>query len=91
MVAPPNPKIPYIPRTGATGSEKVQPQPVLVARATIPPAPPTVQPAPAPPVHLPVPATSAQAWPGAGEGLNLLRGPKGERRICRTFDGGSSA
>jgi len=39
----------------------------------------------------PPPATGAQDWPGAGEGLNLVRGPKGERRVCMTFDGGSTA
>jgi len=30
-------------------------------------------------------------WPGSGEALNLVRGPRGERRICMTFDGGSTA
>ena len=34
---------------------------------------------------------ASQDWPGAGEGLDLIRGPKGERRICMTFDGGSTA
>jgi peptidoglycan-N-acetylmuramic acid deacetylase len=36
-------------------------------------------------------ATATADWPGAGEGLNILRGPKGERRICMTFDGGSTS
>jgi len=51
--------------------------------------PPTVQPSPAPP-----PAAgpeTARDWPGAGEGLNLIRGPRSGRCICMTFDGGSTA
>ena len=39
----------------------------------------------------PPPPVTAQGWPGGGQGLDLLRGPKGDRRICMTFDGGSSA
>jgi peptidoglycan/xylan/chitin deacetylase (PgdA/CDA1 family) len=39
----------------------------------------------------PGPVLDASAWPGAGEGLNILRGPKGEKRICMTFDGGSTS
>jgi len=31
------------------------------------------------------------AWPGSGEGLNVLRGPRGKRQICLTFDGGSTS
>jgi peptidoglycan/xylan/chitin deacetylase (PgdA/CDA1 family) len=30
-------------------------------------------------------------WPGAGEALNLLRGPRGGHRICLTFDAGANA
>jgi peptidoglycan/xylan/chitin deacetylase (PgdA/CDA1 family) len=36
-------------------------------------------------------AEAALMWPGSGEALNLVRGPRGERRICMTFDGGSTA
>jgi peptidoglycan/xylan/chitin deacetylase (PgdA/CDA1 family) len=80
MVPPPNPKVP--PR----------PAPVVVARSTsnVPATPsPSARPALAPPVA--IPEGPSKEWPGAGEGLNLLRGPKGERRICMTFDGGSTA
>ncbi len=68
------------------------PAPVMVARSTsnVPAAPsPWAKPAAPPPVKLP--EGSAKDWPGAGEGVNLLRGPKGDRRICMTFDGGSTA
>jgi peptidoglycan/xylan/chitin deacetylase (PgdA/CDA1 family) len=37
--------------------------------------------------HLP----TSQEWPGAGEALNLIRGPRGSHWVCMTFDGGSSA
>jgi len=30
-------------------------------------------------------------WPGAGQGFNLVQGPRGQRWICLTFDGGSNA
>jgi len=39
----------------------------------------------------PTPPAMAQGWPGAGEAFNLLRGPRGSRQICLTFDGGSNA
>ena len=35
-------------------------------------------------------AVPAGLWPGAGAGVNLIRGGKGSRRICMTFDGGST-
>ena len=54
-----------------------------------PPKPPPVAEGSAPMSR--APEGSSQDWPGAGEGLNLLRGPRGERRICMTFDGGSTA
>jgi peptidoglycan/xylan/chitin deacetylase (PgdA/CDA1 family) len=39
-----------------------------------------------------LPATElAKTWPGAGEALNLLRGPRGSHWVCLTFDGGSTA
>jgi len=46
--------------------------------------------APPKPPSLPPPGFSS-TWPGAGEGLNLLRGPRGQRQVCLTFDGGSSS
>lgn len=36
-------------------------------------------------------STSAASWPGAGEGLNLTRGPGGHKRLLLSFDGGSTA
>jgi len=70
----------------AAPAPKPAPAPAPVPKAP-PPAPVPAAKAPAPP---PVPESAARDWPGAGEGLNLLRGPKGDRRICMTFDGGSS-
>ncbi len=56
-----------------------QPQPLPIPLA--PPAHSTLQP-------------GAPAWAGAGEGFNLMRGPKaiqtGQRRMVLSFDGGSS-
>ncbi len=54
---------------------------------TKPPVIPT--PRPQPPT-LPT-IRSGGLWPGAGEGLNLLRGPRGQRQVCLTFDGGSTS
>lgn len=54
---------------------------------TKPPVIPT--PRPQPPA---LPAIrSGGLWPGSGEGLNLLRGPRGQRQVCLTFDGGSTS
>ncbi|BDU75143.1 hypothetical protein METESE_01010 [Mesoterricola sediminis] len=47
--------------------------------------------APPNPKQPPRPAAVLPGWTGAGEGFNLLRGPRGGRRICMTFDGGSTA
>lgn len=62
------------------------------------PRPLPTQPAPAPhPVPLPKvdpvpqPVVGGPLWPGAGEGLNFLRGRQGARRVCLSFDGGSAA
>jgi len=57
---------------------------------------PQPQPLPIPPIRpAPVSSTSgATLWEGAGEGFNLVRGPKatqlGQRRMVLSFDGGSS-
>ena len=55
--------------------------------------PPKPKPEPKPTAPLPPspgPAPSGQ-WPGAGEGMNLLRGPRTGRQVCLTFDGGSNS
>ena len=56
-----------------------QPQPLPIA--PVPPAPGSILP-------------GASLWAGAGEGFNLVRGPKaiqpGQRRMVLSFDGGSS-
>ncbi len=79
---------------------KPAPKPAPAPRPAPKPAP---APAPKPPILVPRPAqnparpsaapaaSTATGWPGAGEGLNLLRGPKGRHQICLTFDGGSSS
>jgi len=43
------------------------------------------------PAPLSPPSGFSATWPGSGEGLNLLRGPRGQRQVCLTFDGGSSS
>ena len=74
---------------------QVQPPP------TPKPAPPRLAPAPSPVPPKPAPAPSSAPppapgpgadglWPGAGSAVNLVRGPRGARRICMTFDGGST-
>nr|WP_320134179.1 polysaccharide deacetylase family protein [uncultured Holophaga sp.] len=72
--------------------------PVRPAPAPRPsPAKPAPKPAPqsgvpkgAPPAS-PLPRHGQDLWPGAGEALNFYRGPRGARRVCMTFDGGSTA
>ncbi len=59
-----------------------------------PPRPEVLKPGPLPapgPKPLPPSSGSGSTWPGAGEGLNLLRGPRGQRQVCLTFDGGSTS
>ena len=47
---------------------------------------------PARPPQAPQPLqTQVPAWPGAGEALNLTRGPTGRKRLLLSFDGGSNA
>lgn len=81
----------------ARPAPKPQPQaPAPVSPKAVPPppqpiAPRPAKPSPAPPLAAPVPATAASSWPGAGEGFNLVRGPRDPRQICLTFDGGSNA
>jgi len=76
---------------------KSQVAPLLPAgtteQAELQPVPPRPAPVPAqpPPAAAPAGSGAAPGWPGAGEGVYLLRGPKGAKRICLTFDGGSTA
>lgn len=49
--------------------------------------PPPARPLPAPPV---VAHDSNGLWPGAGEAFNLTRGPRNQKVILLSFDGGSS-
>jgi peptidoglycan-N-acetylglucosamine deacetylase len=86
----------WVPPTAPTTSPVTVPSPAFKApapRIAPPPAPPGPARA-ATPVPAPRPAPEprpAALWPEAGEGLNLVRGPGGQRRICLTFDGGSTA
>ncbi len=57
---------------------KATPKPPIIQ---VPRVPPPSQPATRP----------GGTWPGAGEGLNLLRGPRNQRQVCLTFDGGSTS
>ena len=53
--------------------------------------PRSVKPVPAPASQLASVVVAGGAWPGMGEGLNLTRGPGGQKRILLSFDGGSSS
>lgn len=55
--------------------------------ATVPRSEPIVPPAPLP-LRPPLPGPH---WPGAGEALHLARGPRTNRSIVLSFDGGSAA
>ncbi len=69
---------------------KTEPGPAPLRPVAVKPIP-VQPPKPVPPLA-PLPASElSKAWPGAGEALNLLRGPRGSRWVCLTFDGGSTA
>ena len=96
-LAPTQPK-PPTPAPAPSGPPVAKVPPSLPKQTLPLPAPPAPlsppKPSPAAEGSAPMsraPEGSSLDWPGAGEGLNLLRGPKGERRICMTFDGGSTA
>jgi peptidoglycan/xylan/chitin deacetylase (PgdA/CDA1 family) len=80
-IPPPRPAAPILPPPRPA---PVQPQPPAPPAAAVPQPGPT----PSEPAQ---PGEASRDWPGAGEALNLLRGPKGRRWICVTFDGGSTA
>ncbi|MBK8792162.1 MAG: polysaccharide deacetylase family protein [Holophaga sp.] len=93
VVKPPEPK--------KTEPRKIEP-PKLEPKKTAPPKPEPKKPQPPkpepkqpqPPKPLPLPPpvlNAAGVWPGAGEGLNVQRGPRSGRQVCLTFDGGSNA
>lgn len=73
--------------------EVLQPAPQPRREPSPEPKPqPLVQPKAQPrPEAVEAPRPSSGLWPGAGEALNLIRGPRGGQRVCLTFDGGSNA
>ncbi len=76
----------------STESRKPEPKPTTPPRTEAPKSPVIPTPRSQPLPTLPLPAIrSGGVWPGAGEGLNLLRGPRGQRQVCLTFDGGSTS
>jgi peptidoglycan/xylan/chitin deacetylase (PgdA/CDA1 family) len=97
----PEPKKPEPKRPAPISPERPKPQP----RKPEPqrpqlPSPEAPKPKPRPltvpaPEPLPIPPAPRQgtgpAWPGSREGFNLIRGPRGQRQVCLTFDGGSTA
>ena len=82
--AKPQPPRPW-PDTHLPLAKGPAPRPLKVAKAAPPAAEPTPPPRPALPPDL------SMEWPGAGEALNLVRGPRGSHWVCLTFDGGSTA
>ena len=81
---PPKPVPVVVPAPMPVQAAPVQAAPVQAAPVQAAP----VQAAPAPSKAI-VPV-DASLWPGAGTGVNIVRGAKGSRRICMTFDGGST-
>lgn len=77
---------PIAPRIAATRPAPVAPAPTH-PRETATLRPPSPQPTPAPPL---VSHDSNGLWPGAGEAFNLTRGPRNQKVILLSFDGGSS-
>ena len=74
-------------RVAASGAPEMAPTP---RRGTA--APNLLETLPARPPQTPLPLqTQVPAWPGAGEALNLTRGPAGRKRLLLSFDGGSNA
>ncbi|HTL98951.1 MAG TPA: hypothetical protein VL181_09115, partial [Holophagaceae bacterium] len=67
------------------------PAPTRAAKAQ-PPSREALKPSPIQPVAPPplLPALEAGTWPGAGGAFNLTRGPKSQKLILLSFDGGSS-
>lgn len=95
----PEPKRPASPKPEPKKAEprKTEPKRPEPQRMEPPkPAAPKPGPLPAPRPELrpapPLPSSRSDAlWPGSGDGLNLLRGPRGQRQVCLTFDGGSTS
>ncbi len=96
----PEPKPPTPPKREAPipTPVKVEPRKTELRKPGPKPKPPKTEmtnpsviatPRPQPPI--PPAIRSEGVWPGAGEGLNLLRGPRGQRQVCLTFDGGSTS
>ncbi len=70
----------------------VIPLPPAAPLAKVPKEPqPKTEPKPEPLPQPPLSPNLAKEWPGAGEALNLIRGPRGSHWVCMTFDGGSTA
>ncbi len=89
--APPAPAVAKTPPT-AKPVQPVVPKAAAIPPPTkpVPPAPSSIPPHPQPVLPPPPTVNPSAQWPGAGEALNLLRGPQGSHWICMTFDGGSS-
>ena len=75
-----HPTVPAVPLPPAAPLAKVPKEPQ-------PRPEPKSEPLPQPPLS----PNLAKEWPGAGEALNLIRGPRGSHWVCITFDGGSTA
>lgn len=104
--APPKPipeklkSVPPPPKTVSAPPKPVpaQPKPVPEKSKALPPKPQEKIPSTESPQMVetipqtPRPQPSGKAtWSGVVEGMNLLRGPQGQQRMCITFDGGSTA
>ncbi len=89
-VAPPSLNLPA-PRAGLSLAPSAAPR---ASAAPLPAPLPTALPHAAArtlPPGAPAATSAAGAFPGAGEALNLVHGPRSGRRLVLTFDGGSGA
>ena len=87
---PPTPRaLPPAPNPGP----KIEPKPAHPPKVE-PATPEQRKPLPTPPKPIPpppaVPTALSGTWPGAGSALDLTRGPKNQKVILLSFDGGSS-
>jgi len=89
--APPKPEPKPLPKPEPKAPPKPEPKLLLKPEPKAAPEPaPAPEPKPAPRVEMPR-LPDGRPWPGSGEALNLVRGPRNGQRVCLTFDGGSNA
>lgn len=84
-VTPPAPRVAAPPSAPAPAPSPRSASPAPRPRETA-----TLRPPPARPIPPPASHDANGLWPGAGEAFNLTRGPRNQKVILLSFDGGSS-